>query len=262
MKDRNGALGRTTTGIFGPGVAKPSMKVSRKTTLPSVMASPVKGGGGDPFDDNPIANTTSTLEGAEEDLAWGQKSDVVTPPVPSGTSEEQDKEASFVIEELSRSADKGKKREEWDSHRASSALHALSQSLSVLPETPTKLVAVGTRTGLRSSSSMYHAASGSGPGPKSAADMKNKGKVEESADGAAPQRRVPSKSETAASPMEEGSAGKKSTLKVLKKCAIFVDVRTDDGDDAGSLFVDMLKGLGARVSGARFFLLNFTKYLL
>ena len=226
----------------------------------------MKGGGGDPFDDDPIANMTSSLKGAEEILAWEQKSDVVTPPVPSGsiTSEQQDKEASFLIEELSRSADKGKKREGWDSCRASSALHALSQSLSALPETPTKLVAVGTRTGLRSSSSMYHAASGSGSGsgPKSAADLKHKGKVEEGADGAAPQRSVPSKSEIAASPMEEGSAGKKSALKVLKKCAIFVDVRTDDGDDAGSLFVDMLKGLGARVSDARFSLLNFTKCLL
>ncbi|KAG2366738.1 hypothetical protein BDR07DRAFT_1273858 [Suillus spraguei] len=46
--------------------------------------------------------------------------------------------------------------------------------------------------------------------------------------------------------MEGGSAGK-SVLKVLKKCAIFVDVRTDDGDDAGGLFVDMLRGLGARI---------------
>ena len=34
---------------------------------------------------------------------------------------------------------------------------------------------------------------------------------------------------------------------VLKDCTIFVDVRTEDGDDAGGLFVEMLKGLGARV---------------
>jgi hypothetical protein len=34
---------------------------------------------------------------------------------------------------------------------------------------------------------------------------------------------------------------------VLKDCTVFVDVRTDDGDDANELFVDMLKGLGARV---------------
>ncbi|KZS87213.1 hypothetical protein SISNIDRAFT_387318, partial [Sistotremastrum niveocremeum HHB9708] len=36
------------------------------------------------------------------------------------------------------------------------------------------------------------------------------------------------------------------SLNVLKSCVIFVDVRTEDGEDAGTLFVDMLKGLGAR----------------
>jgi len=37
------------------------------------------------------------------------------------------------------------------------------------------------------------------------------------------------------------------SLDVLKECVIYVDVRTDDGEDAGALFVDMLRGLGARV---------------
>ena len=37
-------------------------------------------------------------------------------------------------------------------------------------------------------------------------------------------------------------------LAVLKDCRIFVDVRTDEGDDAGSLFVDMLRDLGAKVT--------------
>ncbi|KAH7334827.1 hypothetical protein B0J17DRAFT_91497 [Rhizoctonia solani] len=33
----------------------------------------------------------------------------------------------------------------------------------------------------------------------------------------------------------------------LRSCVIFVDVRTGEGEDAGSLFVDMLRGLGAKV---------------
>jgi len=37
------------------------------------------------------------------------------------------------------------------------------------------------------------------------------------------------------------------TLKILTDCIIFVDVRTDDGVEAGSLFIDMLGGVGARV---------------
>lgn len=38
-----------------------------------------------------------------------------------------------------------------------------------------------------------------------------------------------------------------SPLRFLKNCIVFVDVRTDDGDDAGSLFVEMLKSAGAKV---------------
>jgi len=81
-----------------------------------------------------------------------------------------------------------------------------------LPQTPTppKPRAAGTRTGLRSSS---------------AAACKE-------------------------SPTADGSGGvKNSSFKILKGCAIFVDVRTEQGDDAGSLFVDMLKGLGAKIMG-------------
>ena len=37
------------------------------------------------------------------------------------------------------------------------------------------------------------------------------------------------------------------SLDILDKCTIFVDVRTEDGEDAGALFVDMLRGLGAKV---------------
>ncbi|KAG8774802.1 hypothetical protein FRC12_001819 [Ceratobasidium sp. 428] len=46
--------------------------------------------------------------------------------------------------------------------------------------------------------------------------------------------------------------GKKSKAKgdpnaPLRSCVIFVDVRTAEGEDAGSLFIDMLRGLGAKV---------------
>jgi hypothetical protein len=37
------------------------------------------------------------------------------------------------------------------------------------------------------------------------------------------------------------------SLKILQDCVIFVDVRTDDGDEAASLFVEMLEGVGAKV---------------
>ena len=37
------------------------------------------------------------------------------------------------------------------------------------------------------------------------------------------------------------------SLDVLDQCIVFVDVRTEEGEDAGALFVDMLRGLGAKV---------------
>lgn len=44
-----------------------------------------------------------------------------------------------------------------------------------------------------------------------------------------------------------GATQQEPKLGVLKDCTIFVDVRTDEGQDAGGLFSEMLQGLGARV---------------
>ena len=41
------------------------------------------------------------------------------------------------------------------------------------------------------------------------------------------------------------------SLDVLNHCTIFVDVRTEEGEDAGALFVDMLRGMGAKVISSR-----------
>ena len=46
---------------------------------------------------------------------------------------------------------------------------------------------------------------------------------------------------------KDSSSSIGSPLGFLKNCVVFVDVRTDDGDDAGSLFVEMLKSAGAKV---------------
>ncbi|KAF8551981.1 hypothetical protein OG21DRAFT_1466438 [Imleria badia] len=137
------------------------------------------------------------------------------------------------------SADKGKQRAVPSStlNPASSALHALSESLSSLPQTPTppKPRVFGTRTGLRSSSTAARKESPALGGSGSAGPA-GYGEVHGSGDAGPSSGTV------------NGSGGvKKSSLKILKQCAIFVDVRTEQGDDAGSLFVDMLKGLGAKI---------------
>jgi hypothetical protein len=38
------------------------------------------------------------------------------------------------------------------------------------------------------------------------------------------------------------------SLDVLKSCVVYVDITTEENEDASGLFVDMLRGLGARVS--------------
>ncbi|KAI0759974.1 hypothetical protein BD413DRAFT_487129 [Trametes elegans] len=47
---------------------------------------------------------------------------------------------------------------------------------------------------------------------------------------------------------KEREAESPGQLAVLRGCTIFVDVRTEEGDDAGALFVDMLRGLGAKMA--------------
>jgi hypothetical protein len=130
--------------------------------------------------------------------------------------------------------------EAWRRHasrRASYVMHNLSQSLSALPDSPPKRKekvvhgpppVPGTRTGLRSASATV---------PTSAKDTQGKTTPGPSDKG---------KQETNGS----GGSGKKKApvLKILKSCIVFVDVKTDEGDEAGGLFVEMLKGLGARVS--------------
>jgi len=142
---------------------------------------------------------------------------------------------------------KGKERQidAWRnnaSRRASLASQALSQSLSSLPKTPPRTIKgsmgpppVPRYPGLRSASSSYPSSSSSGF------------KKAETAPGAIGRG---TESHVSSGKNEINGSGKKagrSALKVLKECVIFVDVRTDDGDHAGSLFVDMLKGLGARI---------------
>ncbi|KAI0665691.1 hypothetical protein C8Q78DRAFT_986010 [Trametes maxima] len=46
----------------------------------------------------------------------------------------------------------------------------------------------------------------------------------------------------------EGASESPGALAVLRGCTIFVDIRSEEGEDAGSLFVDMLRGLGAKMA--------------
>lgn len=248
MKGRGGAV---TSRIFGKGNtvvgSKIFSRVSKKSDLPVVEGSPVKG---------------SASQLPEEDVdsvvpiprSSGSSSVIDIPDEPFEHTVDMDRIFSELraLDDATDVKGKGKERHDdvWKknaSQRASLASLALSQSLSSLPQkTPPRLKGSmgpppipGSYPGLRSASSSY---------PSSAASGTND---TESAPGALGRGTGSHVSSGRTADGSSNGSGKKAApraLKVLKKCTIFVDVKTEDGDDAGSLFVDMLKGLGARVS--------------
>ncbi len=234
----------------GVGRRCPYEKVSKKTSLSVVEASPVKDSKSGNPDELPLPSVSHMLSPSvshEKD-----DSPVAVAAHPAGVEPMDLQEASTghvgvpktdrKIDDSLTDAGEAELPDLWKhaSRRASLASQFLQQTLAVLPSTPTpgssKSTSIvrsqsssqGTRSGLRSGSSLDLAGPRSAPGaPSNGFDA----------------RVHASHSSTAT---KESSAMKPSSLKVLKSCIIFVDVRTDDGDDAGGLFVDMLRGLGAK----------------
>lgn len=206
-------------GTFSSGRAT---KVSRKTSLPSVMASPIKG------DETVDVTEEAEIDFSDRDAARLNHGDIL-----SVSSLAMDQE----VRPLSRKS---------PSRRVSLASQALSQSLSSLPSKQTQVMGPPTtppnrRLGLRSSSSSYPSSASSAISEAVAPGSipSGKGKFKGSAGGHI----------TSGKSAEHTSASDTipESLKILRDCVIFVDVRTDDGDEAGSLFVEMLEGVGAKV---------------
>ncbi|KAL4245029.1 hypothetical protein ABKN59_002867 [Abortiporus biennis] len=269
--------------IFGVGTLTGGMRgsrvihrVSKESSLPVVEGSPVKGSsGGDvgsssgPGTMNSMHETTGLVSTkpsiikSSPQLPMESEENVFLVP---STSQDQsmdhsagkDEDVMFVddgpsmtVEE--KESEKGKDKEKppsWlqshDSRRASMASQLLSQSLSSLPKTPPRVPqSLNGKGKARAASSQYPTTRmslrsapgllGKGTGPGGDGSKVNAGKGVAESSGTIPETNGKGK-----------EAVKQGSLKVLKDCTIFVDVRTDEGDDAGSLFVDMLKGLGAK----------------
>ncbi|KAJ3574542.1 hypothetical protein NP233_g1701 [Leucocoprinus birnbaumii] len=269
-------------------------KASRKTTLPTVAASPVKGGGGKAFDDDPISSDIILDDSAPKNGGEGSSSmrenresgdgDVI---MGSSTKESGDEGQGLEVDKTEKFTDKGKEREKDkskskdSSRRASMALSQLSQSLSAAPaygtsikgimgppSTPRKIarsvsstypdtaVAVSDRatTGTEATDTTKSIRSSTSPdkGPGSGGkrfSARQAAKAALNAETKSPSTGVgPSGSAKKAATEKDKAATKKpESLGILKDCRIFVDVRTDDGEEAGSLFVEMLESLGAKI---------------
>jgi hypothetical protein len=236
----------------GVGKKRPFEKVSKKSSLPVVEGSPVKACGSGQtmdLDGPPLPSATevlaATFSSRKEDN--GQEG---APAVPAAVEpmDLQDAIAEHVslfgFDDTSAEDGKAEPTDIWKhaSRRASLASQFLQQTLAVLPSTPpppkasdskskaaerSQFSSQKTRSGLRSGSSSDVGSSRSTPKALANGHM------------------------VGTHVSKPGSTTATTTsLKVLKSSTIFVDVRTDDGDDAGGLFVDMLKGLGAKVRSA------------
>ena len=250
---RPGVTGRGPT-TFRGGLRR---TISKKTSLPSVMASPVKGGGAD--DDEIMQDT---IQDADQDA---QPSGSETVAAPTNNND------VLALDDLEmQGPSKGKEKEKAStfgfnaSRRVSmiSVSHSLSQSLNSLPPPQPKIRGLmgppetppsSGRTGIRSSSSTYPSTSGGSPSQGTSIGTRSSARIAKTAPSALMKIKggtgghVSSGRKGAAEPLPEPSLVPE-TLKILNDCIIFVDVRTDDGDEAGSLFIDMLGGVGARVS--------------
>ena len=239
--------------IFGNGLRR---TISKKTSLPSVMASPVKGGADGGATDEIMQDT---FQDADQDASGSE-----TIPAPTNDSDVlilDDLEAQGPSKEKEKASIFGFNT----SRRVSmvSVSHSLSQSLNSLPPPQPKIRGLmgppetppaNGRTGIRSSSSTYPSTSGGSPSQQGTSiGTRSSARIAKTAPSALMKIKggtgghVSSGRKVTAEPLTEPSPVPE-TLKILNDCIIFVDVRTDDGDEAGSLFIDMLGGVGARVS--------------
>ncbi|KAI6116080.1 hypothetical protein F5141DRAFT_1100988 [Pisolithus sp. B1] len=211
-------VGGGMTGIFD----RAGERASKNPGLPTVAGSPVKGSNSNGEESGMPRSEGKVRAGSNVGMP------AVDPPIDATSANHQGKQRTSPVSSS------------LALNPASSALHALSQSLSSLPQTPpaTKPRAIGTRQGLRSASAVIN---------------KDESRMRSSAINANGTKDTGYGGRQAClraqAELTDPGVPKKSSLKVLKKCAIFVDVRTDQGDDAGSLFVDMLRGLGAKIMG-------------
>ena len=243
--------------VFGMGPSKPGVmgnrvfgKVSQKSSLPVVEGSPVKGDG-TPMDMDQAVGSDDGVEFAGMPPPLAPFKVYRDPPSEASTSKTPATGGASSLPSTGGLDDiffdpmdvefDGKVHDEtWRRHasrRASYVMHNLSQSLSALPDSPPKRKekgtmgpppVPGTRKGLRSANAVTPAPS-KDPQGKTTPGSSDKSKQETNGSGGSGKKKAP-------------------VLKILKSCVVFVDVKTDEGDEAGGLFVEMLKGLGARVS--------------
>ncbi|KAJ3536010.1 hypothetical protein NMY22_g6226 [Coprinellus aureogranulatus] len=204
-------------------------KASRNPGLATVIGSPVKGG-----------QASKMPEGAEEDMD----------SVPSSSAVKALEESPFLdnavpVEQSEKSKGKQREKDDYSTRRASTVSASLSESILAFreenakgkvlmgpPPVPDRLSA--RSSGTNGSPEATGETSSTPPGRRSA---RSAAVAAVAANHALLTKKAP---EAPKSPVN-------LALKFLKDCVIYVDVKTEDSEEAGSLFVEMLEGVGARI---------------
>jgi len=248
----------TSAGSSGKGTKLPHFgiggpvrrTVSKKSSLPMVVGSPVK------RNDSRLTDDDSA---EDESGAAGGDSSAIFAPLNASTG-------SLIFEDLeggqiSKAKEKAISKASNASRRVSMVSHALSQSLSSLPQSSSQGLMgppptpPNVREGTRISSGQNPISSTSDKTSPRAGPSTTVGGTRSSA-------RIATRiTQTKVQDDAQNSSARKDadvvkphtnpvpeSLKILNDCVVFVDVRTDEGGEAGSLFVELLEGIGAKVA--------------
>lgn len=219
----------------GPGRGKPFLggfskapKASRNPGLPTVIGSPVKGG-------RAPAPMNEDDEEVEVFKANG----------------EEDGNPLFSPTESNGTEDKGKgksrAKDDFSSRRASVVSHLLSQSLQSMPAESSNGKGLMGPPPVPANISARSSSSNNSPGSAAGDESTPPGRRSTRIAAVAATQAMAA----AASGLKKATDADKpivnEALKFLKDCIIYVDVKTEAGEEAGSLFVQMLESVGARV---------------
>ncbi|GJE91497.1 BRCT domain-containing protein [Phanerochaete sordida] len=221
-------------------------KASRMTSLPTVEGSPVKGGG----------NVDEAAEAAEEDVAMITDSpEEANPfaPGPSGAASTPT-DVPPAADDTTPQQKEARAAYKDDSRRVSMVSRMLAQSAAASPMTPPRKPPASEGKGKgRAVSSTFPStkaqdartepvARGTGAGAHVARPHRSSTLTSMSVDASPVEAGASSTSNTST-----GTNGATTSVRVLKGCVVFVDVKNENGLDVGSLFVEMLQQMGAKI---------------
>ena len=233
--------------IFG-GIGGVRRTISKRTPLPMVLGSPVKGGENA---DETMIDDNKTDEDAKTNVTEEALDNNFMAPANISTA--------TILAENSTPMERSK-----ETHPLSRSLSALpiakppTKGLMGPPPTPTSVGNISNRsTGSNASGASSASPSQAGPlgatrsSARIAKSAPTLAKMKSGTDGNASSSRSAAGATSPLAPAPKAQ-------KILDGCVIFVDVKTEAGDEAGSVFVTMLEELGARVRmKSPFFLLAF-----